>query len=52
MEKRFFGGAFYVFSVKHQKDGMQLFETSGLGSDRQKLPRFNNPPEIAVLCIK
>lgn len=41
----------YVHGL-YQKDGIQLFETSGLGSDRQKLPRFNNPPEIAVLCIK
>ena len=36
----------------YQKDNILLFETSGLGSDKQKLPRFNNPPEIAVLTIK
>lgn len=29
-----------------------MFITSGLGSNKQKLPRFNNPPEIAVLDIK
>ena len=37
---------------RYQKDNILLFETSGLGSDKQKLPRFNNPPEIAVLTIK
>ena len=35
----------------YEKDNFQMFVTSGLGSDRQKLPRFNNPPEIAVLSI-
>ena len=41
----------YVHGM-YQKDDILLFETSGLGSDKQKLPRFNNPPEIAVLTIK
>ena len=41
----------YVHGM-YQKDNILLFETSGLGSDKQKLPRFNNPPEIAVLTIK
>ena len=36
----------------YEKDNFQMFVTSGLGSDRQKLPRFNNPPEIAVLEIR
>ena len=31
---------------------MQMFITSGLGSDRQKLPRFNNPPELAVVTVR
>lgn len=33
----------------YEKDGLQLFVTSGLGSHKQLLPRFNNPPEIAVI---
>ena len=41
----------YVHGM-YQKDNLLLFETSGLGSDKQKLPRFNNPPEVAVLTIK
>lgn len=30
---------------------MQLFVTSGLGSERQLLPRWNNPPEVAVIQL-
>ena len=41
----------YVHGM-YQKDNILLFETSGLGSDKQKLPRFHNPPEVAVLTIK
>lgn len=41
----------YVHGV-YKKDNFQMFITSGLGSDKQKLPRFNNPPEIAVLNIE
>ena len=41
----------YVHGM-YQKDNILLFETSGLGSDKQKMPRFNNPPEIGVLTIK
>lgn len=36
----------------YEKDNLQLFVTSGLGSSGEKLPRFNNPPEIAVLTIR
>lgn len=36
----------------YEKDNFQMFITSGLGSNEQKLPRFNNPPEIAVLNIE
>lgn len=55
----FFGGLYggdqgwfpeYIHGM-YQKDQMQLFITSGLGSHKQKLPRFNNPPEIAVVRI-
>lgn len=35
----------------YRKDKIQLFVTSGLSSDKKALPRFNNPPEIAVLHI-
>ena len=41
----------YVHGL-YEKGNLQLFITSGLGSDRQKLPRFNNPPEVAVLVIE
>lgn len=36
----------------YQKDNLQIFVTSGLGSSGKKLPRFNNPPEVAMLTIK
>lgn len=41
----------YVHGM-HQKDALQIFITSGLGSNHQKLPRFHNLPEIAVVTIK
>ena len=41
----------YVHGL-YKKDNFQMFITSGLGSNKQKLPRFNNPSEIAVLDIK
>lgn len=40
----------YVHGL-YEKDNLKIFITSGLGSNRQILPRFNNPPEIAVLNI-
>ena len=40
------------FHGLYKIDNFQMFITSGLGSNKQKLPRFNNPPEIAVLDIK
>lgn len=36
----------------YKKDNMQLLITSGLGSNKQKLPRFNNVPEIMVVNLK
>ena len=36
----------------YKKDNMQLLITSGLGSNTQKLPRFNNVPEIMVVNLK
>ena len=35
----------------YEKDNMNIFITSGLGSHTQLLPRFNNPPEIAVINL-
>lgn len=35
----------------YRKGEIQLFVTSGLGTNRELVPRFNNPPEIAVLTI-
>lgn len=34
----------------YEKDGIHLFVTSGLGSNQEVLPRFNNIPEIAVIA--
>lgn len=41
----------YVHGM-YQKDNILLLVTSGLGSNRQILPRFDNPPEVAVLTIQ
>jgi hypothetical protein len=35
----------------HEKDLLNIFITSGLSSQKELLPRFNNPPEIAVLTL-
>ena len=40
----------YVHGV-YQKDLIRIFITSGLGSSKKALPRFNNVPEIAVLRL-
>lgn len=41
----------YVHGM-YEKDDMNIFVTSGLASYGQKLPRFDNPPEIAVITVK
>ena len=41
----------YVHGM-YEKDRINIFITSGLGSHIQLLPRFNNPPEIAVVHLK
>ena len=33
-------------------DNMKMIITSGLGADKQKLPRFNNVPEIVNIKIE
>lgn len=38
----------YVHGL-YQKDNLHILITSGLGSNVQKVPRFNNPPEIMVV---
>lgn len=40
----------YVYGMV-EKDKLNLLITSGLGSNVQKVPRFNNPPEIVVLNL-
>lgn len=55
----FFGGLYggdqgwfpqYIHGM-YQKENIEIFVTSGLGSNGQVLKRFNNLPEIAVLRI-
>lgn len=36
----------------HRKDQIQLLITAGLGSHKETLPRFNNPPEIMSVTIQ
>ena len=36
----------------HRKDRIQLLITAGLGSHKETLPRFNNPPEIMSVTIQ
>ena len=37
---------------KFDLNGTDIIITTGLGSSDEKLPRFNNPPEIAVIDLK
>lgn len=55
----FFGGLWapdqgwfpeYVHGL-HEKDKIDIFITSGLGSQPEAVPRFNNPPEVAVITL-
>ena len=50
-----FGGDLGLFSpYLHgmcRKDGRTMAVTSGLGSQRERLPRFHNPPEIMVIDL-
>lgn len=41
----------YVHGM-YNKDGMDIFITSGLGSYTEGLPRINNRPEIAVITLE
>ena len=40
----------YVHGL-HEKDKLNIFITSGLGSQPELVPRFNNPPEVAVITL-
>ena len=40
----------YVHGI-YEKDRLTLAVTSGLGSQPERLPRFNNPPEVMVLDL-
>ena len=42
----------YVDGIHHFKTGKNMIITRGLGSDKEKLPRFNNIPEIVVIDLK
>ena len=55
----YYGGVFggsqgyfpeYIHGM-YEKDNVDLFITSGLSAPKNMIPRFNNPPEIAVLDI-
>lgn len=41
----------YVHGL-YEKDAMRLAITSGLGTQRESLPRFRNPPEIMILELE
>lgn len=38
----------YIHGI-YKKDKITLAITSGLGTQRERLPRFNNPPEVMIL---
>ena len=42
----------YVDGIHHFKTVKNMIITRGLGSDKEKLPRFNNIPEIVVIDLK
>jgi predicted MPP superfamily phosphohydrolase len=42
----------YVYGQHHFGALKNLIITSGLGSDREKLPRFNNPPEVVKIVLE
>lgn len=42
----------YVSGIHHFKTVKNMIITRGLGSDKEKLPRFNNIPEIVVIDLK
>ena len=42
----------YVDGIHHFKTVKNMIITRGLGSDKEKLPRFNNTPEIVVINLK
>ena len=45
-------GVVRLFRCRGYRTGrIRLFVTSGLSSEKQKLPRWNNRPEIAVLNV-
>jgi predicted MPP superfamily phosphohydrolase len=42
----------YVYGEHHFPAVRTMIITSGLGSDREKLPRFNNPPEVVRIVLE
>ena len=42
----------YVDGIHHFRTVKNMIVTSRLGSDKEKLPRFNNIPEIVVIDLK
>lgn len=42
----------YVDGIHHFKTVKNMIITRGLGSDREKLPRFHNIPEIVVISLQ
>lgn len=49
-DQGFFPG--YVYGEHHFRAVKTMIITSGLGSDREKLPRFNNPPEVVKIVLE
>ena len=42
----------YVDGIHHFKAVKNMVITRGMGSDKEKLPRFDNIPEIVVIDLK
>ena len=42
----------YSYGEYHFQTVKNMIITSGLGSDKEKLPRFNNPPEIVSITLE
>ena len=42
----------YSYGEYHFQTVKNMIITGGLGSDKEKLPRFNNPPEVVSITLE